>query len=231
MQLVINQQGTNISRKSGAFEVRNAEGTHKFSPEKIDSMLISGGVKFTSDAILLAVEHEIDILFLDHLGRPQARIWSHHFGSISTIRKQQIHFATHRAGSEWLTGVLAHRLEAAALLLQSLRADRPGKEEIIDQGIRTLTSLGGRIRRESGKPLEDAMKARLRGWEGTASRAYFGVLSELVPDVYKFDLRSRRPAVDIFNCTLNYCYGILYGRVELALIKAGIDRPQRNRKR
>ncbi len=35
--------------------------------------------------------------------------------------------------------------------------------------------------------------------------------------------RSQNPATDIFNCLLNYGYGILYGKIEGALIKAGID--------
>ncbi|MEZ4826338.1 MAG: CRISPR-associated endonuclease Cas1 [Bacteroidia bacterium] len=223
MQLVINQTGTNICRRAGAFEIRNTSGIHKFSPEKIDSMLISGGVKLTADAILLAVQHEIDILFVDYRGQPQARIWSHHYGSISTIRKQQIHFATHAEGSRWLTGLLSQRLEAAAHLLKSLRSDRPAKAEAIDGCISTLESLASRIRKEGGKLLGDAVKARLRGWEGTASRAYFALLAQLVPEGYQFDRRSRRPAEDMFNCTLNYCYGILYGRVEIALIRAGID--------
>ena len=39
----------------------------------------------------------------------------------------------------------------------------------------------------------------------------------------KFEGRSQHPALDAFNCLLNYGYGILYGKIEGALIKAGID--------
>jgi len=35
--------------------------------------------------------------------------------------------------------------------------------------------------------------------------------------------RQQHPAEDITNCLLNYAYGILYGKIEGALIKAGID--------
>ena len=45
----------------------------------------------------------------------------------------------------------------------------------------------------------------------------------LLPDEYKFEGRSQHPATDVFNCLLNYGYGVLYGKVEGALIKAGLD--------
>lgn len=44
-----------------------------------------------------------------------------------------------------------------------------------------------------------------------------------LPEKYRFNVRSQHPAMDIVNAFLNYGYGILYGKVEGALIRAGID--------
>lgn len=44
-----------------------------------------------------------------------------------------------------------------------------------------------------------------------------------MPEKYRFNVRSQHPAMDIVNAFLNYGYGILYGKVEGALIRAGID--------
>ena len=63
----------------------------------------------------------------------------------------------------------------------------------------------------------------LQGYEGTASRLYFGKLSELMPEQFKFNGRSKNPAKDEFNCMLNYGYGIMYSNVERACILAGLD--------
>ena len=63
----------------------------------------------------------------------------------------------------------------------------------------------------------------LRGLEGTAGRIYFQTLSKMLSQRYRFDGRSFRPAKDTFNTFLNYAYGILYSRVEKALIIAGLD--------
>lgn len=63
----------------------------------------------------------------------------------------------------------------------------------------------------------------MRGLEGTAGRLYWQTLSELTPEPYRFSGRSFRPAVDAFNAFLNYGYGVLYSRVEKALMTAGLD--------
>ncbi|MFO7558792.1 MAG: CRISPR-associated endonuclease Cas1 [Desulfobacterales bacterium] len=44
-----------------------------------------------------------------------------------------------------------------------------------------------------------------------------------MPEKYQFSGRSRRPAKDPFNAVLNYCYGMLYSRVEKACILSGLD--------
>ena len=63
----------------------------------------------------------------------------------------------------------------------------------------------------------------LRGWEGQASKIYFETLNEFIPEEYHFATRTQKPAMDVANAFLNYGYGILYGKLEGAMIKAGID--------
>lgn len=65
--------------------------------------------------------------------------------------------------------------------------------------------------------------AQLRGWEGMASKIYFSTLNLFIPEQYRFETRSQHPARDVVNALLNYAYGMLYGKLEGLLIKAGID--------
>ena len=67
------------------------------------------------------------------------------------------------------------------------------------------------------------ISATLRGWEGQSSKIYFETLNEFIPEKYRFENRTQRPAMDIANALLNYGYGIMYGRIEGDLIKSGID--------
>ena len=63
----------------------------------------------------------------------------------------------------------------------------------------------------------------LRGLEGTAGRLYFETLSYVLSREYRFEGRSSRPSKDPFNAFLNYAFGILYSKIEKALIIAGLD--------
>lgn len=49
------------------------------------------------------------------------------------------------------------------------------------------------------------------------------MINEFIPEEYRFEKRTQHPATDVANAMLNYGYGLLYGKIESALIKAGID--------
>lgn len=108
-------------------------------------------------------------------------------------------------------------------MLLSLRTvlDEPGTRRL-SAAINSMEDYKLKIRRAEGASLAD-LAPSIRGWEGAASRKYFQSISASLPPTYQFSERSQHPATDPFNALLNYGYGILYGKIEGALIKAGID--------
>jgi CRISPR-associated protein Cas1 len=222
MQILIDTFGTSLHRKENAFEIWKKGETKKLAPTKIKSIVLSKGAKVSSDAILLAIENEIDVVFVDRGGTPKGRIWSHKYGSISTIRKNQVHFAKSKEGAEWVKTIVIQKAKGQIALLQSLHRDRPKKQSLIEGSIEKMNGFLDRIEEMELYPLE-ANSDMLRALEGNISRNYFQCLSEVVPKEYRFENRNKRPAKDMFNCVLNYLYGCLYQRVEASLITAGID--------
>ncbi|WP_448518904.1 CRISPR-associated endonuclease Cas1 [Rhodoflexus sp.] len=221
-QIHINTYGAAVHRVQGSFEIVTQEGKTRLSPDKIRSLVISTAARISSDAVLLAIENEVEILFTDRRGHPIGRVWSHKYGSISTIRKQQILFAKGDSGGEWVKATAIHRIRAQQSILRAIGRDRPAQEALISEVLARKEAFAERIRELPKAPTQE-WAATLRGYEGNSSRMYFETLAELVPEQYRFETRSRRPAQDLFNASLNYLYGILYGNVEGALIKAGID--------
>jgi len=61
------------------------------------------------------------------------------------------------------------------------------------------------------------------GFEGHAASLYWGRISKLIPEAFGFSGRVLRSAKDPVNQCLNYVYGILYGEVWRAVVKAGLD--------
>ena len=66
-------------------------------------------------------------------------------------------------------------------------------------------------------------RATLMGLEGAAARAYFAAVSKLVPAPMRFQGRSRRPPMDVFNAAISYGYAVLLGECVSALVSCGLE--------
>ncbi len=222
MELVINSFGTALSRDNEGFVIINSEGKQRVPAEGISSIQLSRGAQITSDAIFLAVEREIEVLFTDKSGQPVARIWSPKYGSISTIRKGQLAFSLSSDAVKWIKGVISQKIENQQALLLMLNTEETIHKSIIDKAINRLEVYRQKIDKLEGNVVADVAPT-LRGWEGVSSKIYFDTINLFIPEEYRFEKRSQHPAMDITNALLNYGYGLLYGKIEGALIKAGID--------
>ncbi len=170
---------------------------------------------------MLALEHEIEIMFMDQTGTPIGRVWSPRYGSISSIRKGQLNFSYSHDAVDWIKRVVSQKIEnQQAMMLLFSTPDHPNPAT--EKSVRRLEDYRKKISTLEGEVVHD-IAATLRGWEGQASRIYFATINEFLPEPFRFEVRSQRPALDVVNAFLNYGYGILYGRIEGIMIKAGID--------
>ncbi len=221
MQLIINTFGSYLHKIEDCFEIKIDQQKQKVSANKVESILITTGVSFSSDAIELAMRHNIDVVLLDNFGNPYARIWQPKLGSTTLIRRRQLELAETEAGLnlvvQWEQQKLAHQID----FLEELSRHRESKAAQIAGYIESLRSSLQRLQQLQGTI--DQKRSEIMGIEGSASRSYFTALAELIPSRFKFQGRSRQPAKDEFNAMLNYCYGILYSQVEKACILAGLD--------
>jgi len=221
MQLVINTFGASLRRKGDRFVIRAGSNRLAVSAQKVRSILITTAVHLSSDAIVLAVAYNIDIVFLEKTGEPVARVWPPRMGSTAAIRRRQLEVATGPEGLTFAQEWVATKLRNQAEFLDELRARRPNLSESFDGPLETIRSSLVEVEQLSGT-LDD-LRGRMLGLEGSAGRAYFGCLGRLVPEAYRFQVRSRQPACDGFNAMLNYGYGVLYSLVDRACICAGLD--------
>lgn len=222
MELVLNTFGTSLIKENGQLMVIHPDGRQIIPVDKIKSILISKGARISSDAALLAIENEIEILFMDDIGKPIGRVWSIKYGSISTIRRKQLDFTFSRDAIQWIKEILGQKLDNQIALLYSLSPPDWQFNPQLEKAISTINDYKSKIRKADGLTISDVAPS-LRGWEGAASRKYFEMLNLMLPEKYRFDGRSQHPALDVFNCLLNYGYGMLYGKTEGELIKAGLD--------
>ena len=159
---------------------------------------------------------------MDRSGNPMGRIWSPKYGSISTIRKGQVNFSFSHDAVTWIKGIIRQKIENQQALILMMMPDKGVERQLIDRALNRLEDYRTKIDALDGDIVSD-IAPTLRGWEGVSSKIYFEMLNRFIPETLRFEVRSQHPARDPVNALLNYGYGLLYGKIEGALIKAGID--------
>lgn len=221
MQLVINSYGAYLRKNGNCFLVKRDDRSFEVAVGKVNSILITTAAYITTDAIKLAVDNNIDIVFLDSRGNPYGRVWHPKLGSTTLIRRRQLEIYDTLDGLNLAKEWGLRKLENQIDLLGRLRKTREEKRDLLDGYIQEIERS-----REQMKRLRGTIESRrqdMLGLEGRAARAYFEAISSIMPERYLFAGRSRNPARDEFNALLNYGYGVLYSLVEKGCIIAGLD--------
>lgn len=221
MQLIINTYGAYLSRQGNLFHIKADGKTTEVSARRVQSILITAGAAFSTDAIQLAVESNIDILFLDKYGNPYGRVWHGRPGSTTAIRRRQLAISDTEEGFMLAQGWMLRKLDNQIELLTRMCKRRTRLSAELTKRIQALKELREQMDALSG-PIEQ-IRGTLLGIEGRAGRTYWETVNVLLPERFRFEGRSRNPAKDPFNCFLNYSYGVLYGTVERACVLAGLD--------
>ena len=63
----------------------------------------------SSQAVVLALEHNIDIIFLDIYGDPMGRIWFSKMGSTALIRRRQLEAMDNSLGLQLVIDMVRNR--------------------------------------------------------------------------------------------------------------------------
>ena len=227
MHLHINTYGTYVHVKDDMFEIRkkleNGEVEKKhYSANKVTGIVLATGSALSTDAVKLAMMHNVDILFIEQNGEPIGRVWHSKLGSTTKIRKQQLVASLNKEGVTWTKAWLMTKLDNQLNFIKDLKKHRPQHADFLNDKITRIEALSVSISTLEAATVADIADT-LRGLEGTAGRLYFETLSSVLPNEYTFKGRSSRPAQDAFNAFLNYAYGILYSKIEKSLIVAGVD--------
>ncbi|MBN1798031.1 MAG: CRISPR-associated endonuclease Cas1 [Spirochaetales bacterium] len=221
MDLYINTFGTYLRKSQDMFELEKDGQKTRVSPKKVRSIIIGTSVFLTTDAVKLAVENNIDILMTDDFGNPYGRFWHSRFGSTAFIRRRQLEIFDTEEGLELAKNWIKNKINSSIDHLKELEYKRYSKSAIIEEKIGEIAKFIQKLDEVSGT-LEEKRNT-IMAYEGNAARHYYEILSYLIPEPFRFEGRSYRPAKDEFNCLLNYAFGVLYGKVEKACIIAGLD--------
>ena len=238
MQLHITTYGTYLHVKDAMFDIRRrgddgkVTSVAKYSADKVTHILLATGTSLSTNAVKLAMRHNVDLVFIEQQGDPIGRVWHAKLGSTTKIRKRQLEASLGLEGLRWTRAWLLTKLDNQTSFVRNLKKHRAQHSDFLDDKLTRLEALALSVStlaapeyRTTGDRVTCVADVAdsLRGLEGTAGRLYFETMSYVLPADYQFSGRSSRPAQDAFNAFLNYAYGMLYGKVEKTLMVAGLD--------
>lgn len=221
MQLIINSYGAYLRKCGDCFLIKTEDKAVEVSSRKVESILITTSAFVSTDALKMAVENNIDVIFLDEFGNPFGRVWHSKLGSTVLIRRRQLEISAQEKGLELAKDWILEKMDNQADFLERLKRPREEKAERLMEAISCIRGLREKLAALTGTI--DERRGTVMALEGAAGRIYFDALSYILPDRFRFEGRSRNPAKDEFNAMLNYSYGVLYSMVEKACIIAGLD--------
>ncbi len=193
---------------------------------RVPLLQLSGFVLFGDVLISPALLHRcaddgLGVVWLTRNGRFKARLTGATGGNVLLRRAQ--HLALSDPGRRRAIGrnLLAGKLRNTRyVLLRGARdATVPADQLLLRDAAIRVAGILGRL------PERDDLDL-LRGDEGEAARAYFGVFSALIRgdrDLFGFTGRSRRPPLDRINALLSFLYTLLRADCTAALEGVGLD--------
>jgi CRISPR-associated protein Cas1 len=213
-------------RKDGENIVMEVEGETRarLPAHMLESLVCFGRVLVSPPLLGYCAEQGICVSYLSPNGKFLARVEGPGSGNVLLRREQyrRSDDGSHCAAivRNLLVGKVHNQRAVVSRGLRDYGDDLPAsaRDALLQTDVR-LKHIGARL-------LSDASVDILRGLEGEAAQAYFGVFDHLirVPDAaMRFSGRSRRPPTDAMNALLSFLYTLLTHDCRSALESVGLD--------
>ncbi|MBI5347117.1 MAG: CRISPR-associated endonuclease Cas1 [Candidatus Aenigmarchaeota archaeon] len=214
MQLIIDQFGMFLGKKGSRFILKDGNEKKEVAAENVSQIIISTASSISTNAIRLAIEYGIDIVYTNYFGMPYARTYPCKLGGTTLTRRMQATKYPSIKMADCVKSVVEAKVRNQIYMLKSLQKTRENIN--FEDSVNSMEKLLEKLPDMEGSI--DEIREDLLGIEGYAGNQYFYCLSQILP----FKEREHK-AKDPFNAMLNYGYGMLYSEVEKACILAGLD--------
>lgn len=219
--LYVTDHRARIGVRAGTILVKSPDGGWERIPiEAVESVVLAGHGEITSDALALCAEKGIQVTSLSRSGRVRFTTTRGIRGNV-LLRWRQFQISQDQHASQSIARVIvAGKLGNAERALRRWVTDAPISAR------RALKRLGLQVREQAERAWSADTGDRLRGCEGSGTRAYFEALAlhvERVRPDLRFEKRTRRPPRDPVNAALSYTYGLVLADLGGALESVGLD--------
>lgn len=213
-------------RKDGENIVMEVEGETRarLPAHMLDSLVCFGRVLVSPPLLGYCAEQGISVCYLSPNGKFLARVEGPVSGNV-LLRREQYRRTDDATGCAGIVrNVLIGKVHNQRAVVS--RGLRDYGDDLPTPAREALLHTDKRLKRIGLRLLAEVPVDILRGLEGEAAQAYFGVFDHLirVPDAaMRFAGRSRRPPTDAANALLSFLYTLLTHDCRSALETVGLD--------
>ena len=213
-------------RKDGENIVMEVDGETRarLPAHMLESLVCFGRVLVSPPLLGYCAEQGISVCYLSTNGKFLARVEGPVSGNVLLRREQYRRSDNATRCTAIVRNVLIGKVHNQRAVLS--RGLRDYRSDLSAGARKELEHVGQRLKRLATRLLGDASLDILRGLEGEAAQAYFGVFDHLIrvqDGAMRFRGRSRRPPMDAVNALLSFLYTLLTHDCRSALESVGLD--------
>lgn len=207
--LYVTEPGTIVSLADNYMKVtKKDEELVRIPVETLESISIFSNAQLTTHCMEECLKREIPVSFYSKVG--------HYFGQLQTTG----HINAIRQRKQCS---LYQSEFAIALAKNILKAKIKNQQVVYKRYAKSRNSVDEQIVYDMSYSIKNIDNCstinEIIGYEGTAAKAYFKGLNQIIDDKFHFNGRSRRPPKDAFNSMISLGYSILmneiYGKVQM----------------
>ena len=224
-ELIISDYGAFVGVKGGRLYIEIPEKPRQEAPlmHLRNLLVLTRSASISTATYFACADAGALVSLIDPIDGTCLSMLSNKLTTVVETRRCQLETMTHPRGVTIAKGLAVGKIMSQAQNLRYIA--RRYENEIgahLKETSHTLQAYADKITNLDA-PTIDEIRNQMMGYEGYGARIYWEALSRLIPDEYGWAGRVGRGAKDPVNVLLNYGYGILYGEVEHALHRAGLE--------
>lgn len=243
MILFIESPGTTIGKRSETITIyKENKLVRSISIREIEGLVITTKAHLSYDALMLLSEYSIPIIYQKGGYIASYIIPYANHGFVYTRRAQLGAYHDERGvhvAKQIVRGTLENKARLLKYYGKMQRKNNTQLSDELDKSAEEIRNIIGQVQNlqptqndlseiSKSKPKDgispiDLIRQDLLGYEGEGARIYFKMIERLVPEIFGFSGRNRRPPRDPVNAALSYGYTLLQGSILTAVAISGLE--------
>ncbi|MGP1488166.1 MAG: CRISPR-associated endonuclease Cas1 [Peptoanaerobacter stomatis] len=213
--LYIQKQGSTLGFQKNRFVINAPQENETYVPlENIQNITLFGNIQVTAHCIHNILSHEINLTFLSKNGEYIGRLES---SKNININKQRLQFQ--KSEDQKFKLEMSKKFIQGKIQNQKTVLQRLNRKLTNDKLAKTIKDIQLIIKKIDNVQETD----KLMGLEGYTAKLYYKAISDILPQEYKFDKRTKRPPKDPFNAMISFGYTLLHNQIYSIISAKGLN--------